>query len=89
MLISTITSSEIRINPKSGRQEYLRWGALSQGLIGCWEGLEINENLSIDKLIYDLVENPKDTYLTLNKRFEELYIIRDISLDYQLESEPA
>lgn len=84
-----VPGDEIRINPKSGTQEYLRWSAFSQGLIGCWEGLEINENLSIDKLISDLVENPKDTYLTLNKRFEELYIIRDISLDYQLESEPA
>jgi len=43
----------------------------------------------IDKLISDMLENPKDIYLSLNKKAEEVYIVREITPEMEMEHEPA
>ena len=58
-------------------------------MIGCREGLEIDEGSTIERLITDMAENPHDTYLSLNRHFEEVYLIRDILPPVEMESEPA
>lgn len=68
---------------------YYRWGAFAEALIGCWEGFEVSEGTSIESLITDIISNPHDTYLTMNKSFEEIYIIRNISSPITMEHEPA
>ena len=73
----------------NGDQRYYRWGALANSLIGCQEGLQIDENIKIEQLINDMVENPHGTYLLMNRLFEEIYIIRDIQQPNGMENEPA
>lgn len=71
------------------QSQYYRWGAFADGLIGCWVGMEIDERSSIERLITDMADNPRDTYLTLNKQFEEAYLIRNIAPPMEMEREPA
>jgi hypothetical protein len=70
------------------QQRYYRWGAFASALIRCQEGLIIDKE-HIDKLITDMYENPKDVYLSLNKKAEEVYIVRDVPPDVEMDYEPA
>jgi hypothetical protein len=36
-----------------------------------------------------MYENPKDVYLSLNKKAEEVYIVRDVPPDVEMDYEPA
>ncbi|MDZ7304298.1 MAG: hypothetical protein ONB44_19410 [candidate division KSB1 bacterium] len=84
-----VNAAESKTSSISGEQYYYRWGAFADALISCLEGLEIGENTSIEQLIADMVKNPHDTYLSLNKRYEEAYIMRNIAPPVEMEREPA
>ncbi len=73
---------------KIQNQRYYRWGSFARALIVCQEGIVIKDN-NIERLIEDMYKNPKDAYLSLNKKAEELYIIRDIPYEVEMEYEPA
>ena len=55
---------------------YFRWGSFAESLIECKEGLIIGDDLTFERLISNMVENPLDTYLSLNRKSEEAFIIR-------------
>jgi hypothetical protein len=75
--------------PSKEQSRYYRWGAFADALLSCWEGLEIGDERQIEQLIRDMFNYPEDTYLSLNKRAEEAYIVRDIPSPVEMDYEPA
>lgn len=57
------------------RPRYINWGALAEGIIGCWHGLELSESITFPDLIRDILANPRDSYLSLNRQAREAYLI--------------
>lgn len=54
---------------------YVNWGALAEGIIGCWYGLELSGSITFPNLIRDILANPRDLYLSLNRQAQEAYLI--------------
>jgi hypothetical protein len=70
-------------------EQYYRWGAFASGLIECWIGLEMNDDATVQRVIADMIENPRDTYLVLNNLAEEIYLVRSGDAQNALERAPA
>jgi hypothetical protein len=54
---------------------YVNWGAFAEGIIGCWHGLDLTENVKFSDIIREIVENPRGSYLSLNQKVGEAYLI--------------
>lgn len=61
----------------TNEDRYYRWGSFAGKIIECTVGLRMDSQDRIEQVFSDMVDNPRDTYLLLNKMHEELYIIRD------------
>jgi hypothetical protein len=70
-------------------EQYYRWGAFATGLIECWIGLEMRNSETVERVIGDMLDNPQDTYLVLNRLAEEVYLLRPGEAQTALEREPA
>ena len=79
--------------PENGKnnepKRYYRWGSFAKALLECHEGVEIKDDNIVEKIIEDMHRDPKDVYLSLNKKSEELYLIRrDLEAEI-MDYEPA
>jgi hypothetical protein len=54
---------------------YVNWGALAEGIIGCWHGLELSDSIKFPDLVRDILANPRNLYLSLNRQAREAYLI--------------
>jgi len=67
------------------QSKYLIWGVIGEGIIICYQGVEISreERTGLHNWI---MENPRNAYITLGKKYRELFILRsksDYDEDYQ------
>lgn len=70
-------------------KDYYRWGPFAAGLVDCWIGLEMRDARMVERVMADMIDNPRDVYLVLNKLAEEAYLIRPGSTPIAMEHEPA
>lgn len=63
------------------KTRYVNGGALAEGIIGCWHGIEIPETITFSGLIRAIVSDPGGSYLSLNRQAEGAYLIRSMSMN--------
>ncbi len=86
--VKFVRASELEAdnNKITSVNKYYRWGSFVNAIISCNEGVEVKD---VDEIIDEILQYPENIYLSLNHKFEELYIIREIPYESYLEEAPA